>query len=114
MRSRIRGASQLGGGDTLGKQSVLRRVRIRSKAGRVNALAGLAIASALVASGCTKDVVLPDQVVNDMCGDGVKGPSEVCDNDGPGCTNCTATPGYACDDDNHCFVPCGDGIEGDG
>jgi hypothetical protein len=80
----------------------------------VNALAGIAIAAALVVSGCTKDVVLPDQVVVDTCGDGIKGPTEECDNDGPGCSNCAPTPGYACDDQNHCFVPCGDGIEGDG
>ncbi|HVY45028.1 MAG TPA: hypothetical protein VHB21_04075, partial [Minicystis sp.] len=75
----------------------------------------LALGAATAAlAACAHDVVLADQQADDTCGDGVKGPTEDCDNSGPGCTNCLVTPGYACDDDNHCYVPCGDGIEGDG
>ncbi len=92
---------------------MLHRAMIRSKRWGVHVARVLALV-ALALVGCVHDVVGPDEVADDSCGDGIKGPSEQCDNSGPGCTNCVATPGYACDDHNHCFVPCGDGIEGDG
>jgi hypothetical protein len=69
---------------------------------------------ALTLSACAEDFVGRDEVANDTCGDDVKGPTEDCDNEGPGCTECLTTPGYACDDQNRCFFPCGNGIEGDG
>ncbi len=72
-----------------------------------------AIAALLAVPACAKDIVLPDEVREDVCGDGVLGPTEECDTSGPGCAACKITPGYTCDDDG-CYVPCGDGIVGDG
>jgi hypothetical protein len=75
--------------------------------------AGVAAILAMSFAACEKDLVLPDQAGNDVCGDGIVGPTEDCDVDSPGCTNCLATPGWTCHD-NRCFVPCGNGIQGDG
>ena len=38
----------------------------------------------LVLAACAEDFVGRDEVANDTCGDDVKGPTEDCDNDGPG------------------------------
>ena len=86
------------------------RLEVLWERGRVWALIGGVLVSA---SACAKDVVLPDQKVRSVCGDGIVGPTEECDVESPGCTDCLASPGYTCED-NHCFIPCGDGIEGDG
>lgn len=67
----------------------------------------------LAASACAKDVVIPDEVREDICGDGIVGPTEECDTSGPGCIACRIVPGYQCDDTG-CYVPCGDGITGNG
>lgn len=69
-----------------------------------------ALAFACLAS-CTHDIVLPDAVEQDTCGDGVVQSSEDCDTNSPGCTACKTTPGWQCVQ-NTCFYPCGDGVSG--
>jgi hypothetical protein len=68
---------------------------------------------ALVVLACAKDIVLPSSDNPDICGDGIVGPTEACDNPSAGCSGCQVTPGWVCQD-NTCWYPCGDGISGDG
>ena len=76
-------------------------------------LATLFFALAVLSPACAKDVVLPSPLSGDVCGDGVVGPTEDCDNTSAGCSSCKTTPGWQCVD-NACFYPCGDGIDGTG
>jgi hypothetical protein len=75
-------------------------------------IATLGVAAVSLAA-CTHDVVLPDAPNDDTCGDGIVESNEDCDNSGPGCTSCKATPGWQCVQ-NTCFYPCGDGLSGNG
>ncbi|HEY4118566.1 MAG TPA: hypothetical protein VGM56_11960 [Byssovorax sp.] len=75
--------------------------------------AALLVAWSIAASACAHDVVGADAPSDDKCGDGVVGPTEACDEETAGCTNCQATPGYECDG-TACYIPCGDGIDGTG
>jgi hypothetical protein len=66
-----------------------------------------------LALACAKDVVLPSPQTGDVCGDGVVGPTEDCDTQSAGCSDCKVTPGWQCVQ-NTCFYPCGDGVQGTG
>lgn len=70
-------------------------------------LALAAVTAALVA--CAKDVVLPDQAVETVCGNGVREAGEQCDLQSPGCVACSIVPTWRCDE-RDCQQRCGDGV----
>jgi hypothetical protein len=77
------------------------------------AVPGLALLSSVAVAACAKDVVLPDEGPQAVCGDGVVEPGEACDVQSPGCVDCQVASGWACTNDV-CFQPCGDGVVGTG
>ncbi|CAN5151796.1 hypothetical protein BH09MYX1_BH09MYX1_20880 [soil metagenome] len=66
-----------------------------------------------LSAGCAKDVVLPAESTEAVCGDGILASTEECDGTFPGCNACRIIPGWDCEA-NACHPLCGDGIVGDG
>ncbi len=62
---------------------------------------------------CTHDVVLPDEVVTSVCGNGVTEANEECDVESPGCVNCQVQPEWTCTASG-CSILCVDGVVGTG
>ncbi len=73
----------------------------------------LLAAFAVLIGACSKDVVLPSNQIESVCGDGIVEPGEECDVSSPGCVNCLVVPDYTCTRTG-CNVLCGDGVVGDG
>ncbi|HEX3344256.1 MAG TPA: hypothetical protein VHS09_06770 [Polyangiaceae bacterium] len=67
----------------------------------------------LATAACAKDVVLPDQGAESVCGNGVVEPGEACDVASTGCVDCQVAQGWVCADDV-CTQTCGDGVVGTG
>jgi hypothetical protein len=65
------------------------------------------IASAIGATGCEKDVVLPSVVVPAVCGNFILEEGEQCDVASPGCIGCRVAPEWTCPG-NVCSVDCND------
>jgi len=65
----------------------------------------------LATIGCVHDIVLPDQEVTALCGNGIVEPGETCDLASPGCVECTVAPTWTCSASG-CTTTCGDGVVG--
>lgn len=68
-----------------------------------------AVVAAASIAGCASDVVLPDAVVEPVCGNGVVEAGEQCDVDSPGCASCAVVPTWTCQGAS-CAPICGDGV----
>lgn len=70
--------------------------------------AAACVAAASIA-GCASDVVLPDAIVQPVCGNGLVETGEQCDVESPGCISCTVVPTWTCQGTT-CTPICGDGV----
>ena len=60
---------------------------------------------------CAKDIVIPADSTEAVCGDGILATTEECDGTFPGCNVCRVVPGWHCTG-NDCHPICGDGSDG--
>ena len=73
----------------------------------------LSVALLLALASCAKDVVLPGESTDVVCGDGILSSTEECEGASAGCNLCRVVPGWQCQGAD-CSPICGDGIVGDG
>lgn len=65
----------------------------------------------LLSAACAKDIVIPADSTEAVCGDGILATTEECDGTFPGCNLCRVVPGWQCNG-NDCHPICGDGSDG--